>query len=301
MLSRSNDHVSNPLVGITLSCAGYSLFAIQDAVVKWLVADYAVPQVLFIRSVIIFVVAGVLVRRLKHPSILKSAHRNSLLLRAGLMLAAWMAFYSAARHLGLAEITTMYFSAPIIVIFLSILVLKENVGPMRWFACIAGFVGVILAANPTHTPSLLPTIMVLFAGFCWAWSTVLVRLVSRSESTLNQMLATSALFVIACGVTLPWVWKTPDLAGWALMLGLGVISALGQYLLYEGFRHAPASTLAPIEYSGLVWAFLYGYLIWSEVPTANVVGGALVIVSSSLLLIWWERRAIMASRRVAAL
>ncbi len=300
MLSHSNDRVSNPLVGIALSCAGYSLFAIQDAVVKWLVADYAVPQVLFVRSVIIFVVAGVLVRRLKHTSILKSAHRNSLLLRAGLMLAAWMAFYSAARHLGLAEITTMYFSAPIIVIFLSILVLKENVGPMRWFACIAGFVGVILAANPTHAPSLLPTIMVLFAGFCWAWSTVLVRLVSRSESTLNQMLATSALFVIACGVTLPWVWKTPDLAGWALMLGLGVISALGQYLLYEGFRHAPASTLAPIEYSGLVWAFLYGYLIWSEVPTANVVGGALVIVSSSLLLIWWERRAIMASRRVAA-
>jgi S-adenosylmethionine uptake transporter len=299
MFSRSSDTSQNPLIGIALACAGYSLFAIQDAVVKWLVADYSVPQILFIRSVIIVAIAGFMVRRLRHPSILKSAHRSSLILRAGLMLAAWMSFYSAARHLGLAEITTMYFSAPIIVIFLSILVLKENVGPMRWFVCIAGFIGVMLAANPSEAPSLMPAAMVLFAGFCWAWSTVLVRLVSRTESTLNQMMATSFLFAIACGVMLPWVWKAPDLTGWALMLGVGVVSALGQYLLYEGFRHAPASTLAPMEYSGLVWAFLYGYLIWSEVPTWNVVAGALVIVSCSLVLIWWERRLVVASRRSA--
>jgi S-adenosylmethionine uptake transporter len=128
MFSRSSDTSQNPLIGISLACAGYSLFAIQDAVVKWLVADYSVPQILFIRSIIIVAIAGFMVRRLRHPSILKSAHRSSLILRAGLMLAAWMSFYSAARHLGLAEITTMYFSAPIIVIFLSILVLKENVG-----------------------------------------------------------------------------------------------------------------------------------------------------------------------------
>lgn len=297
---RASDTSPNPLVGIALSCAGYSLFAIQDAIVKWLVADYAVPQILFIRSVIIVAVAGFMVRRLRHPSILKSAHRGSLVLRALLMLGAWMAYYSAARHLGLAEITTLYFSAPIIVIFLSIFVLKENVGPMRWFACFAGFAGVILAANPTHSPSLAPTLMVLFAGFCWAWSTVLVRLVSRFESTFNQMMATSFLFAIACGIMLPWVWKSPDLTGWVLMLGLGAVSALGQFLLYEGYRHAPASTLAPMEYSGLVWAFLLGYLIWSEVPTVNVVAGAVVIVCSSLLLVWWERRAVLASRRLIA-
>lgn len=84
------------------------------------------------------------------------------------------------------------------------------------------------------------------------------------------------------------------------MLGLGAVSALGQFLLYEGYRHAPASTLAPMEYSGLVWAFLFGYLIWSEIPTVNVVAGAVLIVCSSLLLVWWERRAVLASRRMAA-
>jgi drug/metabolite transporter (DMT)-like permease len=298
MLSKRSDQPPNPLVGIALACSGYSLFAIQDAVVKWLVADYPVPQILFIRSIIVAAAAGFMVRRLRHPPIVKSKHRSSLMLRAGLMFAAWMAFYSAAKHLGLAEITTMYFSAPIIVVLLSILILKENVGPIRWLACIGGFVGVVLAANPTQAPSLVPAAMVVFAGFCWAWSTVLVRLVSRTESTLNQMMATSFLFVLACGATLPWLWKTPDLSGWALMLGLGVVATVGQYLLYEGFRHAPASTLAPMEYSGLVWAFLYGYLIWSEIPTANVVAGALLIVISSLALVWWERRQILAGRRM---
>ncbi len=74
------------------------------------------------------------------------------------------------------------------------------------------------------------------------------------------------------------------------MLTLGIISTIGQFLLYEGFRYAPASTLAPIEYSGLVWAFVYGYVIWAEIPATNVFAGALIIIASSFLLILWERR-----------
>jgi S-adenosylmethionine uptake transporter len=297
MFSRSTDEAPSPLVGIALACIGYSLFAIQDAVVKWLVADYAVPQILFIRSVMIVGFSAFFIHRNRHPSILKSPHRSSVLLRAVLMLGAWLAYYSAARHLGLAEITTMYFSAPVITVVLSIFILRENVGPIRWLACIGGFIGVVLAANPAEAPSLIPAGMVFFAGFCWAWSTILVRLVSRTESTVNQMLATGVLFIIVCGAALPFVWKTPDAFGWVLMIGLGCVSAAGQYILYEGFRYAPASTLAPIEYSGLIWAFLYGYLIWAEIPTLNVVAGALLIVGSSLVLIWWERRLVIISRR----
>jgi S-adenosylmethionine uptake transporter len=297
MFFRSTDEAPSPLVGIALACIGYSLFAIQDAVVKWLVADYAVPQILFIRSVMIVGFSAFFIHRNRHPSILKSQHRSSVLLRAVLMLGAWLAYYSAARHLGLAEITTMYFSAPVITVVLSIFILRENVGPIRWLACIGGFIGVVLAANPAEAPSLIPAGMVFFAGFCWAWSTILVRLVSRTESTVNQMLATGVLFTVVCGAALPFVWKTPDLFGWTLMIGLGCISAAGQYILYEGFRYAPASTLAPIEYSGLIWAFLYGYLIWAEIPTLNVVAGAVLIVGSSLILIWWERRLVIMSRR----
>jgi S-adenosylmethionine uptake transporter len=104
------------------------------------------------------------------------------------------------------------------------------------------------------------------------------------------MYATSLLFGLACAVSFPWIWKTPDLMGWVLMLGLGVIATIGQFILYEGFRHAPASALAPIEYTGLIWAFTYGYVFWSEVPAVNVFVGAALIVASSVVLIAWERR-----------
>ncbi len=286
----SGSRKKGPIAGIALACAGYACFSLQDAMVKWLVASYEVPEILFMRSLVIVLVAGVLVRYRRHPSIFKSPYRGTVVLRAGLMLLAWLLFYNAARYLGLAELTTLYFSAPIIVMVLSIFVLGEKIHAGRWIACIGGFIGVAIAANPSHSPNLLPAAMCLVAGFCWAWSTILIRLVSRSETTLTQMYATSLIFGIACALSFPWTWKTPDASGWALMLTLGVISTIGQFLLYEGFRYAPASTLAPIEYSGLVWAFVYGYVIWAEIPATNVFAGALLIIASSFLLILWERR-----------
>jgi S-adenosylmethionine uptake transporter len=295
MISRPDE--KGPLAGIALACAGYACFSLQDAMVKWLVASYGVPEILFMRSLVIVLVTGVLVRYRRHPSIFKSPYRRTVVLRAGLMLLAWLLFYNAARHLGLAELTTLYFSAPIIVLILSIFVLKEKIHAGRWIACIGGFIGVTIAANPTHSPNLVPAAMCIVAGFCWAWSTILIRLVSRSETTLTQMYATSLIFGLACALSFPWTWKTPDASGWALMLTLGVISTIGQFLLYEGFRYAPASTLAPIEYSGLVWAFIYGYVIWAEIPAINVFAGALLIIASSLLLILWERHRERARRR----
>lgn len=283
--------VDKPLVGIALATAGYACFSLQDAIVKWLVADYEVPQILFMRSVVIVAISGVLIHRYRHPSFLRSAHRGTVILRAALMFGAWLLFYNAARDLGLAELTTLYFSAPIIATLLSILFLREKVSAGRWIAGIGGFVGVIVAANPAYSPNLIPAIMCLVAGFFWACSTILVRIVSRSETTLTQMFATSLLFGIACSAFFPWVWQWPDATGWGLMLALGLIATLGQYLLYEGFRCAPVSALAPVEYTGLIWAFLYGYLIWAEVPAVNVFVGALLIVASSLVLVFWERRA----------
>lgn len=290
---------TKPLAGISLASAGYACFAMQDALVKWMVASYEVPQILFVRSLVIVLITGVLLRIRRHPSILKSPYRGTVVLRAALMLIAWLLYYNAARYLGLAELTTLYFSAPIITIFLSILVLKEAVGAGRWIACVGGFVGVVIAANPSHSPNLIPAAMCIVAGFCWAWSTILIRLVSRSESTLTQMFATSLLFGIACAASFPWIWRTPDLEGWMLMVGLGLVATLGQFLLYEGFRYAPASALAPVEYTGLIWAFLYGYAIWAEIPPANVFVGAFLIVAFSMLLVAWERREEVLARRRA--
>jgi S-adenosylmethionine uptake transporter len=184
----------------------------------------------------------------------------------------------------------MYFGAPVMGVVLAILILKEKVNLVRWLAVLAGFVGVVVAADPSGRANFVPMALVLLAAFCWAWSTVLVRLINRSESTANQMIATSGLFVVICGAMLPFIWKTPDLMGWGLMLGLGLTSGIAQYLLYEGYRYAPASAIAPVEYTGLVWAFIYGYAIWHDIPKPHVFAGAILIVCASLGLVLWEAR-----------
>jgi len=92
------------------------------------------------------------------------------------------------------------------------------------------------------------------------------------------------------GIAMPFLWQAPDAFGWALMIGLGILSGAGQYLLFEGFRLAPASAIAPCEYTSLVWAFLLGLAIWGDVPASTIFAGAGLIALGSLVLVVSEHR-----------
>ena len=279
------------LTGIGLAACGYSLFSLQDAIVKWLVADYPVYEILFTRSCVIVVIAllagggGRVLRGLA-----ASRNKGPLLARGGLILVAWLLFYSAAARMGLAEITTLYFAAPVIAVALSALVLKERVGAARWGAVGTGFLGVAVAAGPLGAVDGAGALAALAAAACWGTSTILVRWIGRTDTTLVQMVSSNAIFVLGSLPPLLWIWRGPDLPSLCLMLGLGLIGGLGQYLLFEGFRYAPASALAPVEYTGLVWAGVYGYAIWADIPGPNTLAGAVLIVAGSLGLVWSEKR-----------
>ena len=153
-----------------------------------------------------------------------------------------------------------------------------------------GFAGVLVAADPTSAVSLAPAATAIASAFFWAISQLLIRKVSSMEPAYNQMLVSNLVFVAAASVTLPWTWIPPQGFSIVLMLGLGVAGAVAQTLLYEAFRYAPATVLAPIEYTALVWATLLGYLIWHDVPSLNVFVGAALIMLGSAGLVWSERR-----------
>lgn len=279
------------LTGIALAAGGYALFSLQDASVKWLVTSYAVPQILFVRSTVVVLIAlGAGGGRRAVADVGRSRNKIAMVFRAAMILGAWLLFYTAAARMGLAELTTLYFAAPVITVALSALVLKEKVGPARWYAVATGFAGVVMATGPLAGVSAGPALMALGAAACWGTSSVLVRWIGRTDSTLTQMLSSNALFALACLPALPWVWHALDEFSFTLMIGLGLTGGLGQYLLFEGFRFAPASALAPIEYSGLVWAFLYGYAIWADIPRWNTFAGAALILAGSFALIWFEGR-----------
>ncbi len=247
-------------------------------------------EILFFRSIVIVVVALVAGGGTRVVgSLARSGNKLPLAIRGGLILVAWTLYYSAAAHMGLAEIITIYFAAPVIVVVLSAWLLKERVGTARWGAVATGFAGVVVAAGPMGAAPSGPATAALAAAACWGGSTILVRWIGRTDSTLVQMLSSNTIFVLG---SLPLIgfWQVPDLPGLALMLGLGVTGGLGQYLLFEGFRYAPASALAPVEYTGLVWAGVYGYAIWADVPGPSTIAGAALILTGSLVLVAAERR-----------
>jgi S-adenosylmethionine uptake transporter len=282
------------MLGIGYALAGFSIFSIQDAAVKWLVTTLPVWQVLFSRSILIVILCLSLTGPHRVVELARSSNRNALLIRSALILIAWLAYFTASRSLHLAEMVTLYFSTPIFAVVLSVFVLKETVGLIRWGATVAGFAGVVIAAGPAGSVDLVPVILVLIAAFSWAWTNVLVRLISRKESSLSLMLASNGVVILVCGVTLPFVWVTPDWSSLGLLLLLGAVGASGQFLMFEGYRLAPASVVAPFEYITLIWSFLWGFLIWGDWPPVAVFEGAALILLSGVVLIlvegWRARR-----------
>jgi drug/metabolite transporter (DMT)-like permease len=276
------------MVGIALAVAGYFLFSLQDAIVKWLVAGHTVWEILFVRSVTITGLCLAIGRGPLVRQVLVSTNKGPLLLRGAVILGAWLCYYRAARDLQLAELVTIYFAAPLMVTALSVLLLKEQVRWQRWAGTSLGFVGVVVACEPGGAVSAGPILLTLLAALLWAYSNILVRRISAFETTIMQMLFANAAFVIACAVTLPWTWTQPNLPEIGLMVALGLAGAAGQYLLLESFRLAPASLIAPFEYTSLLSAFALSFLIWGDVPRLAVFLGAALIIGSGAVVIGAE-------------
>jgi drug/metabolite transporter (DMT)-like permease len=274
--------------GILLTSIAYALFSTQDAAIKLLVAGVSVWQVLFFRSAVILAgcaaAGGVqLFRDAANSHIVRP-----MLLRSFLILAAWLSYYTAAKHLQLAEMTTIYFAAPVIVTVLSVLVLKEQVPVLRWAAVFIGFVGVFIACDPANLGISLPVALVLAAAFLWGLSIVLLRKIALQERTIVQLVLNNAFFLVIAGIPMIWFWKTPDLGELALLILVGFLGGIAQFTLFEGMKRADASVIAPFEYTSLVWAFAFGYIIWHDVPRVEVFIGAAMIVAAGLIIIGSE-------------
>ncbi|MDO9414762.1 DMT family transporter [Pararhizobium sp.] len=276
-------------LGILLTSLAYALFTFHDAAIKWMVVALPVSQILFIRSLTILTMClaagrGTLIRRT-----IASPIKKPMLLRSFLLFSAWLSYYNAARTLPLAELTTLYYAAPIMVTILSIPILKEVVPLHSWAAVVVGFIGVFIACNPVGIGLSWPVYLALQAAVLWSFSVILLRKSALDEITTVQMVISNGLLVIYTGVMLPFEWAPISPGGLSLLVGTGVVAGLAQYALFEGMRRAPVSVLAPFEYSSLVWAFLLGFLIWGDIPRPGVFIGAALIFAAGMIIVIFER------------
>lgn len=284
------------LVGAALCMASWAVFSLQDAIVKALVVDLPVPEVLFGRSLVIVALSFAFLDRADYRALTVPANLRAILLRSALILIAWIAYYRASRTLQLAELVTYYFVAPLFVVALSAPLLKERVGIGRWGATLLGFGGVLAAAAPGGDAPLVPVGLALLAALAWALTTILARSLTQGVTTPALMLAGSIGFLGACGAALPSLGVWPSLDQALAMAGLGLVGGVGQYLWFEGARRAEASLMAPLEYSMFAYAIFWGYLVFGDWPRPRTFFGAGVVLTSGLLVMGLEMR----RRHVAA-
>lgn len=276
--------------GLLLGAICYSLFAFHDALVKSVITELPVVQILFIRSFVIVLGCLAVGRRQLLVDLRQSSGKHLIMLRAVLTLGAWCMYYSTGRYLQLAEMTTLYYVAPIITLVLAVIFLRERITVPRISAAVLGFVGVVVACNPAGLDFAWPELLVLAAAFLWGVAMIAMRSIPRSDSALAQIFAINALYVVVMGVASAFVWQPVDARTLAVVLAVGVLGGAAQYILVEAARLVPAAVLGTVEYSALVWAFLFGYLGWREIPAPYVYVGAVLIVAAGAFVAFSERR-----------
>lgn len=269
---------------------GMLLFTINDAIGKWLITDYSVGQVMAVRS---FAVLLILIPYLWYKGFLKdvlNVQRPYLqLLRVTFVIAEVALFYLSVRHLPLADVFMFYLASPIFVTALSVVILREQVGLLRWLAVLAGFIGVTLIFPPSSAALTLPALYALAGSLCLAVMIIMARTL-RDVGGFSLITYQTLAVAVAGAVTLPFDWVTPDLVDLTLLCLLGIIATVAHFMLITAVSIAPANVVAPYQYTSIIWAMALGYMVWGDVPTSQALMGASLVIGAGLFILYRERK-----------
>jgi drug/metabolite transporter (DMT)-like permease len=286
---------------VLLKLTSALMFSVMSAFVRYVSDVTPVGQVVFCRSFFAII-----------PVMLIYAWRGELMAafrtsrpfghfgRGAISVAGMFFNFAALARLPIVDVTTITFASPLITVALSAWILKERVRIYRWTAVAVGFLGVVVMLWPhldvaryAGAASSAATLGALFAmgsALTNAGSVVQTRRLTDTETTSSIVLYFSLFCALGGLVTLPFGWIVPNGPQAAALSLLGVFGGLSHILLTESYRYAPASLVAPLDYTALLWAFILGYWFFGELPTGTVYVGAAIVAGSGLFVIWRERQ-----------
>jgi S-adenosylmethionine uptake transporter len=270
------------LLGVVLMLGGDFMFALNDAMGKWLVVTLSVGQVVFIRSIGAFIVLGPMIAH-QGPRVLFVMDRPWLqFARAILAAIETLLFYAAVYYLPLADVMSFYMAGPIYVAALSHFLLGETVGWRRWTAILIGFCGVLIMLQPTGSFTLASVYAVL-GSILFGITIILGRLLRGTSDTTLVTWQTIGTLIVG-GLLMVGEWKTPNAIEWAGMLLLGVVACLAHLMIVRALKLAPAALLAPLHYTMLLWAAIFGWMFFDDVPGMRILIGSAIIVLAGLFI-----------------
>ena len=263
-------------------------FVTLDATAKYLMQNYSVVQVLwarfFFHTLLVAIFMGV-----RLPYGFTSRRLSMQFWRSVLMLATTVFFFTGISQTPLATASTIMFLSPIFVTLLAIPFLGEKVGPRRWVGILIGFIGALVVVRPDWGGLEKGVLFVLCAALTNASYQIVTRKVRIFDSPVTSLFYTGIVGAVVMTMVVPFYWQSPSLPDWPLFVFLGIAGSLGHLFLIRAFRLAPASTVVPFSYSALIWATIYGYLLFSNLPDRYTLIGATLIIFSGSYIFYREQ------------
>jgi len=293
--------------GAAILVFGLFLFSLQDIIIKFFSDQYSVLQIVFIRGVVSMAVIGLMIKIFWRGMPFLSCRPGIAFARGLSGFFSYLTYYLAVAAMPLAEVVAIVFTMPLFVTAMSALILGEKVGIRRWSAVVVGFIGVLIILSPKGEFNTLAVILAFIASITYAVQTTITRFLSSYDKPLTLAFNSILVFTCASGVlsllllggvisvtsehaSLTFFardWRMPEPTHLALMIFLGVNGAAGFYCLSKAYCSAEASAIAPFEYTYIIWAIVFGFVFWNEVPGVTTIIGVLILISSSLY-IWYR-------------
>lgn len=275
-------------LGILLVSVSALGFAAMMAFIKHLDGRYSPMQLLFIRYGMGMILFLPIIWKAGREAWVTTKPAGHVTRAVYGLVSTLISFYVITK-IPLATATTISFSMPLFLTLLSVPLLGEAVGWRRTAATLFGFTGILIIANPGGEPN--PYMVLALGGaFLYAMAVTSVRKLSRTEPSIRIYVYYSMASVLIAGVTMPWLWVWPDGPDLMILLTIGVLGTVSQYWFLMAYRYAPATVIAPFDYTRLPFALGLGFFIWGELPSNWAFLGGAIIVASGFYIWWRERR-----------
>ena len=269
----------------------FFMFTVMNMFAKLLSANHSVIEIAFYRNLIACIPFLIMIFAFGRREILIIRSKPSLVaIRAIIGTLSLVTTFYAYSLMPMADATALLFTASLFIPVLGVIFLKESVGPYRWAAVAMGFIGVVIMAHPSGEVYIFGIMVALFAALLHATLQIILRYLGRFESPETISFYFFVIGVFLTALPLPFIAVRPTMAEVPLLIGIGLSGAAAQWLLSYAFRNAKVAVVTVFNYSSIVWATLFGWMIWNEWPLPTVITGAAIVIASNILMIWRESR-----------
>ncbi len=282
-----SEHIA---LGMWAAVGAILMFSIMNVFAKYLSSNHSVIEIAFYRNLVACIpfLTAIFIFGRREILVIQSKPRW-VAVRAVIGTATLTTTFAAYSLMPMAETTVLLFTASLFIPVLGVAILKEKVGPYRWTAVLAGFIGVSIMVNPTGETNTLGVAVALSAAFLQAIMSILLRHLGGHERPETITFYFFVIGTFMTGLALPFFATGLTLAEIPLILGIGLSGAAAQWLYSVALKHTPAAVVAVVSYSSIIWAILFGWLIWNDWPLPIVFAGAGVVIASNLLIVWREK------------